>query len=886
MTAVWSAFTWWFVSSLLGWVALPLTRRVFGRLADGGYGFSRPLGLLFVSYVVWLAGLAGWLANRPAGVFGAVIVLAAVGLWAGRGRWAETRRWLKDHLSTVLMMEALYLLGFAVWAFVRANNPPALYTEKPMEMAFLDSILKSPSFPPHDPWLSGFAISYYYFGYVMLAVLTQLTSVGSGVAFNLGNALWFGLTALGSYALLYDLVNRRAGPRRIWAPLLGPLLILITGNLEGFLDVLHAQHLFWQTGPNGQLTSSFWSWLGITDLNQPPTAAAAWLPSRNWWWWRASRVVHDVNLAGASVEVIDEFPFFSFLLADNHPHVLALPFVFTAVAYALQVFQSGRRTAFRLSGWTDRWDIERWMVPLGVIVVVLVAFVRAVSLARGGAGLVAVVAGAVLAGALSAAGFALVTIFTYAVTGRLETLLTSGEFWFAAWLFGSLAFLNTWDFPIYLSLLMLVLLWAGRKMAWRELVGRWATTGVALVVGGVLFYLPWYPSFSSQAGGILPNLAYPTRVQQFYVMFATSFTPIVVWLLWRWRKAHPNASLIRLVVVGVGVPLALLLLSWALAGAIFSLRGVFGITTGEILGAMGASDLQQAILSTLYIRLTQPFTALVLGFTLAICLLLLRPKSFSRTGEAPEAFGESDDPRPFIVLLIVIGALLVIGPEFLYLKDLFGTRMNTVFKFYYGAWLLWGIAGAYALTEVWPRRWHGAAVLRSLVVLPLILGLVYPLAATWTKTDGFDPPGGRTLDSTAYVAQDQPDEAAAIAWIKANLTGGVIAEAVGQSYTQYARVSELTGLPTVIGWLGHEDQWRGTAQYRSRADDVATLYTSHNRADIQRVLDAYNIAYVYVGPLERSTYQIRSLTTLQSFLVTLYQNNSVTIFGVPGRVER
>ena len=59
-------------------------------------------------------------------------------------------------------------------------------TEKPMELAFINAIMRSPTFPPSDPWLSGYAISYYYFGYVLVALLAKLTALPGAVAFNLG----------------------------------------------------------------------------------------------------------------------------------------------------------------------------------------------------------------------------------------------------------------------------------------------------------------------------------------------------------------------------------------------------------------------------------------------------------------------------------------------------------------------------------------------------------------------------------------------------------------------------------------------------------------------------------------------------------------------------
>ena len=124
-------------------------------------------------------------------------------------RWqpgCRANRWL------VLATELLFLFVLAGWAAFRAYNPDIAGTEKPMEFAFINGILRSPLFPPQDPWLSGYGISYYYFGYVMLAALVNLTGVDPAVAFNLGVALWYALVMIGAFGVVYDLV-RLAGIR-------------------------------------------------------------------------------------------------------------------------------------------------------------------------------------------------------------------------------------------------------------------------------------------------------------------------------------------------------------------------------------------------------------------------------------------------------------------------------------------------------------------------------------------------------------------------------------------------------------------------------------------------------------------------------------------------
>ena len=285
-----------------------------------------------------------------------MLVLIGLSVWALSNiehRLSSVLSWLKTNLRLVITVEVLFLIAFAFLAFLRAGNPELDGTERPMELMFINAILRSPTFPPHDLWLSGYAISYYYFGYVMTAMLAKLAGLTGSVAHNLMTSLIFALAAVGAYGILYNLlsaVNRKFQNANHSSPIgfsfLAPLFLLFVSNLEGFLEALHRRGIFW----NANSTSNFWTWLGIKELSDAPTQPLAWIPDRFWWWWRASRVVMDFDLRGNFQEVIDEFPFFSFLLGDLHPHVLAIPFNLLAVAMALNLFLGGWRGEINLFG--------------------------------------------------------------------------------------------------------------------------------------------------------------------------------------------------------------------------------------------------------------------------------------------------------------------------------------------------------------------------------------------------------------------------------------------------------------------------------------------------------------------------------------------------------
>jgi uncharacterized membrane protein len=230
----------------------------------------------------------------------------------------------------------------------------------------------------------------------------------------------------------------------------------------------------------------------------------------------------------------------------------------------------------------------------------------------------------------------------------------------------------------------------------------------------------------------------------------------------------------------------------------------------------------------------------------------------------------------------------VLVPEFFYLRDLFGWRMNTIFKFYYQAWLLWGVAAAYSAgVLLHAMRGVGGVFYRLGLIVLVFAGLVYPVLGVWTRTNGFKPSFGWTLDGTAHLVRQDADEMAAIAWLS-TAPPGVVAEAVGGSYTIYARVSTLSGQPTVLGWDFHEVQWRGSGkEIGSRQSDIQRLYCSRDWPETQTILQQYHIRYVYVGNLERSTYTPEVCpgglyeAKFRRYLTPVFQQGAVAIYALP-----
>lgn len=869
---------WFLLLEVLGLIHLPITWLLFRKLRSRGVYLTKVVGLLLWGFVYWWLTTLGLLSNDLSGALSILLILLAFNLFvAWKISFSQLRQWFESNRKLIIVTELVFVIAFAFWAVVRAANPDIIHTEKFMEMAFINAILKSPTMPPNDPWLSGYSISYYYFGYLISALLIRVSGVASSVGYNLVSASWFGLTALGAYGLTWDLLAKEktnqdtqepVGGRVYSLALLAPLLILIVSNWFGLLDVLHAR---------GLLPSETWQNLQIPSLTSEPIRVS-WFPNRGGWsWWQASRVVQDFRLNGSAIEIIDEFPFFTYLLADIHPHLLGMPFVLLAISLALNALRGGWEGSMRFFRWNIAID---WKSAL----------------------------------------LAVVTL-------------------------GGIAFLNTWDFPFYLLLIVAALVWRQSSMEGWNKKRVFQVISYSLIGGilSILAYLPFYLSFSSQAGGLLPSLAFFTRGSYFWIMFGPLLVPIMAWLIYQQIKSRRLPSLYSWLLTAALVAL-LFLAGWGLGW----IAGRIGNLSGLLNNLQGALDNTDLLLRSMLERLKSPGTFI----TMFVMVLLasdyfirkVRIENAQPIDESPELItGFKLETKAFVLMLVLLGALLVIVPEFVYLRDQFGTRMNTIFKFYFQAWILWSLAGAYFIAKflidadpgkirpfatiiiliglivfsfsivqqtetlqpefgsnwldflvlaipVLFLAWLGTAIVRKNAKLALAIlslaslsaGLVFPIIELWNKTESFQPRDGYSLDGKQDFYTYNADEMRAAAWL-AEAETGVMAEAVadtGGSYTTYNIVSTFSGMPTVLGWVGHEAQWRGGYdEIGNRQTDLRILYSTSDWNQAQAIIDLYNIRYIVVSELERQTYQLDE-TKFEDHMYKLLNSTNVEIYEV------
>jgi len=791
----WPLFFWWLALALLGLLAYPLTFLTLRGLSDRGYLCAKVLGLLLLAYLCWL--LASWrlAAFSHASALLVIALLASVALllmlWLRRTLWA----FLRERWRLLLLEECLFTLAFLLFALIRSLDPdlwhPFLGGEKPMELAFLNGILRSSSMPPLDPWFAGGSVNYYYYGYVLVAALIKLTGIVPTTAFNLALPTLFALTFTGSFALVYSLT------RHLPVALLGGYLVALFGNFDGAQQVVQQAALL------------------VRHLPVPAFS-----------YWQSSRVIPFT---------INEFPFWSFLFADLHPHVVALP---------LSVLLLSLLASFFL----ERGAIQE-------------AYQRARSSIS-----------PVLWRKLQAAN------------PDQRSGIHLPFFLLAAFVAGTIAAVNPWDAPVCLlalgAALAIDVFYAERAEAWPQrliALGKRMAVYVALCALGSLFFWPFYASYQqlyvSGLGlvGRATEISDELRVSGFWLFLVTGF---LLFGLYRWwgqvAEAHPLTHVAALWRMPPGRRVCLYL---ALDACV--------LTGASLLG-----------------------TRILLALLLALGLLLF----FLHGVRSPHSCDEQvwGALARFTYLLLLIGLLLSLGIELVYVRDFLdggdSARLNTFFKFSMQAWLYFALGGALVLASLW-RQLRG--LIRHVWVLCVLLllagGSVFLVSGTYARMQDHQnwiasqPPLSSanytpTLDGFAFLRAWYPGDARAITWLNEHISGApvILEAATPYDFSWGGRVSVYTGLPDVLGWLGHENEQRDQDQPINRLTDVGILYSTPDISLALELLYHYQVRYIYVGDLERLAYAPQSNVGLTKFdrmaqdglLSVVYRQEGVTIYQV------
>lgn len=864
-------WTWLFVVELISFAALPVALLLFRGLPDRGYLLSKPLGLLVLGYAVWMGASLKVVDFSRATIALALIFMTLAGIAVGYLTRENLREFVRERWRSVLLWETLFLSAFLLFYLIRINNPdlwhPARGGEKPMDLAYYIAIVRSTSMPPYDPWFGGGYLNYYYFGQFLAATLTKFTGILPEVSYNLVVPLFFALSIVASYSLVYNLaeatrrfVRRRPGGGRIGArgPVLAglgaALIIMVGGNLGGAQQLIsnYSEISPWHVDAPvlGGLVAT------IGGLKAQLIDGQA-VPLGTDWYWAPSRMMPGTSS-------ITEFPYFSYLFADLHAHMLAIPFALTSLAVGAAVVLNATRLlresdAYRRwAGWgliavlalligALRW-INSWDYP-PFLLMAIASVVIAERVVEGNFNLSMVVRAVYKSVVLVA-----LTVLLFFPFGSNYELPATG--------FHQLTERETTPFHQYLAhfgvFLFLVAGYVGfllmrgarrlnavRALSWLTLLFVLVTLGAAFVAGSADWFIKKTPADFSITGlsadGFLRD------------MFGGIFAPL------------PGAN--------------------------------------PVPGSTDSGGLHH----------TTPVVAFAM-FGIAVSLLIAWLGLRRMNGDGAI--------RLFVLVMIALALVLSAGVEIATLDgDI--QRANTVFKFYLHIWILLGVSAAfgtwYILDVVQPRidvvavreRLAAAPRLRpARLLIPafgvaaagfVITALVYPVVATPQRVqDRFENQGAiqpRTDDGLVYMlgaefaeegtAIKLADDYAAIQWLRDNVQGSpVIIEALTPLYHWGNRFAINTGLPAVIGWDWHQTQQRGKFpdMIQQRVDDVRLFYSTNDALAAQQILRKYDVHYVAVGELERVYYPEAGVAKLESglggMLRLVFQSGKTKIFEV------
>ncbi len=918
---------WWFVMALLGWIAWPYAFGIFRPLRDRGYLFSRSLGWLVSGWLLWWMASLGWMQNSVRGAWSVVLLLGIGGALLAYRQRQSLGRYLRRNWGLIVCAELLFAVAFGLFVVIRLFNPdlwqPWFGGEKFMEFAFLNGILRSPTFPPLDPHFAGGQINYYYFGIYLVAYLIKLTGIYAEVAFNLAVPTLFALTVSNAFAVAYSAVRDRrpaesglvasdpgtqysesvdqsphdvadpeegklppgnlsadqegvptvdelpvasdaqlateapvaqptqpaegamadegedcpdtgdepvdrAGWRHgILIALLAPLFVTILGNLDGFAQLVRSSARVGASTFSSTVPGLDGIVRAVSAISSDPS-----LPAYDFW--GPSRVIPST---------INEFPFWSFLFADLHPHLIGIPFSLLFLGILLALFLEP----------TD-WNEQRL---------------------RGGA-----------------------------LLALLSLML------------GTLATVNLWELPTYLGLGLLAFMVSQFYQTGRVRMGRTLLFAALYLLGAFLAYWPFFGTYQNIGASGLGLVREGDALGIWLLIWGLFLFVLTSWIFFaasrsagpRWTEAGQ-----RVRPTGIERTLSMTLRRFDRLPRVLYLQRLI---------------VKQSTLGYELARWIVPLTLLAAAVALwmdravlALCLSLLGLAFLLLWRRGREA----DAGSIFVALLTVTGLAILAGTQVVYLKDFLQGgdwyRMNTLFKFFSQVWVIWGVAAAIALPRLWSgfvskkaqpvdgavtskRIWRYAWAV--LLVLLIAASLAYPLLGTPARVDqrlnGWRPPPG-TLNGLAYMEQGTytwPDAGnvveleydwAAIQWLLDNVRGNpVLVESAEVDYYRAGgtRVASLTGLSGLRGMHASEQRYGDLVGER---DGLHREFW--NTADVDRtieLMDELDVALIYVGQLEQHQHRagVEKLENMASegLLVPIYSNERVIIYAVPGELAQ
>jgi len=830
-----AALSWFIALQLAAFAVAPFVLRYAGRSAGAAWGVTKAAGMLALSVPVWFVVAKGWLTMSTGLVLAAMLGLLAVGVataWLWRRELVNV--W-QQHRRMIVATEVVFALVFVAVLVLRFTNPDVWHPwrggEKPMELAYFTAVTGSTTLPPYDPWFAGGSLNYYYFGWFVLSVPTRLIGLMPDVAFNLGVATYAAVAAVTVFsmvALLIDLANRRQGQSmsRVRTGLLGVILFLIAGNLDGFRQLLRL------------LRERF-------TLN-PVTL------SNRFDWWDPSRV--NKNSPGLEVT---EFPSFTVLFADLHPHFMAMGFfglcLITCFALIERARHGQRRATWILTvvlglltgvmRMVHTWDLPTVIVAAGASIVVGWLLAAGPLAWRAQTALLQLVALGVVH-----------LVFTGPY--RANNQVSDSGF------HRSESVTNLDDFLVHWGVFLFVgvLYWAVRLS--RLLRAQRAQRALLVEATPEAFDEATEASLADEASNTVTFIAAGIVGLAGWAALHLQVGSVAAWCF-----AGLCASLALFITELRARPAST---AHVIVAACWTLG--LGVLVGVELFTQNADI---ARLNTVFKFWLQVWHLFAVATAFGVATLLSRPDRSEAPVEPVPTVPPVDLVRQDVAPTVqdaAPDAVLSPDPQPVATGPQGRSAAQQAFGAVFAVLLL--AAMVYPVLSVLPRQANRI----DTTLGPSLNGQL------WLQ------PGQHVFevrDARDRIHEIDPGrDREIIEWLRDNVQGRpTIVEGVGGAeYQWWSRITINTGLPSVLGWRWHQDQQRTlfNAKVNERKADVADFYRATSQQDIDSFLRAYDVSYVIVGSIEEamSPPETRELLKRNPSLRAVWSRGDLAIYEV------
>ena len=772
-----------FTIYLLGFVSFILFFRHLDILNDRGLFVSKIIGLVFISSFVWLLTLFTPIPNLGYvwRISFLIFVIVAILKLLNKEFRREIINFIISKKTQILLFEFIFLSVFFFFVLLRMYDNNAVGTERPMDSMMLNSVFNSYYNPPNDLWMSGNKISYYYFGYWIFAGFYSIIFFDTNNLYNLSFGLIPALSSAAALSFISNFLyitknNNLKFIKPIFVATITPFFLVFTSNFYGFVLLLDYLKIF---------PLSILNWLH-GDKHVTIQNYEYFIPQDFWWWWKSSRIINSYKNNESLDFTINEFPFFSFLLGDFHPHMISIPFFITTLILFTSYFVGSKY------------------------------------------------------------------IYLSHKRPKISYLFTLLLILFI----GSTGFINMWNlsFFVLFTFILIYFYFYINKFQIKIIITSKFIREILLVwIIGILVFGNFYFITSDS------NISYPfisfnyitTRPIHLIYVWIIPFSIIIPLLYFMFHENFYTKSKLSLFKTKSNLLFISLFIATSIIWAIVNM-------------VISEQSLAQLLLSLIFFYI----------FYLPLFFLIYHLIT--------KTIKNNDVLKLSYYLLLFTAFILLYLSELFYVKDIFGNRMNTIFKFHYQVWIVFSITSGISLKFLLEYNLRNITrIILSISFLILATSNIYFVTASYLtkikESSNLNP----NLSSINQLENDT-NKYELIKYLRLNSNhNDVIIETQGKSYTNDSQISSESRIPTILGWVGHQLQWRSNhSDIYNREEDIDTFYISNDSQEIINIINKYSITMIILGPNEIEKYNINSLNKFLNISEIIYKNNDYTLLKV------